>query len=373
MKNKSILYFALAATIALSCNHNIADEPQADTADNLISLSSKQLDAGNIALGDPAEMQFDEYVRCTGTIRSYPSGTALITTPVPGFVSRIDCSAGQEIRKGQVLFELSGNDFTDLQQGLAETAAQLKKISSEYERIKSLYSEKVGSEKEMIMAGSEYKTAMARYAALRMKVNMLGLDAARISDGYFYSSFPLKSPIDGYVSQVNVSLGEFADQHNTLAEVLNLTKLQLRLDVFGKDLGRLREKQKVIFTTLESGGESYTATLRSTGRDVDEESKTVACWADIDKPGGRGFVNNAYAEAMIITGSDTVTAVPEEAVIRSEGNDFLLELVKSENDTTFLKKTRVNIGRIYKGYAEILNNPVKNKIITKGAFNITIE
>ena len=42
-------------------------------------------------------MQFDEKVRCNGNILVDPSGTAIISTSVPGLVKKINCTAGQKV------------------------------------------------------------------------------------------------------------------------------------------------------------------------------------------------------------------------------------------------------------------------------------
>ncbi len=298
---------------------------------------------------------------------------AIINTSVPGLVKKINCTAGLKVKTGQILFEITGNQFIELQKDFAETASQLKRIKSEYERVKSLYEEKIGTEKEMILAESEFKAANAKYSALKMKLKYIGLNDANIEEGNFYESFSLKSPLDGYISRINVSIGQYADQQTAIAEIIDLTRLQLRIAVFEKDIEKLAESQKIKFNLLGSTQKSYSSTLKSIGKNVDNDSKTIICYADIDDLKNTNFVNNAYVEAAIITNTDSVTAVPEECLIKSGGNNYLLAFVKKENDNYFLKSVMVDIGRINNGFVEILNQPDISKIIIKGAYNIKIE
>ena len=302
-----------------------------------------------------------------------PSGTARISTFVPGVVKKINCTVGQKVNAGQILFELSGNEFIELQKDFAEMASQLIRIRSEYERVKMLYSEKVGTEKEMVLAESDFNTANAKYSALKMRLKLIGLDDSQIEDGNFYESFSLKSPLNGYISGINVSVGQYADHQTIIAEIFDFTRLQLRIAVFEKDLGNLKENQKITFNLLGDTNRTYTSTLKSIGKNVDNETKTIICYADIDDLKSANFVNNAYVEATIITKTDTVTAVPEECILRSDGNNYLIAFVKKENDNTFLKRVRVDIGRINNGFVEILNKPDITEIVTKGAYNIRIE
>ena len=168
-------------------------------------------------------------------------------------------------------------------------------------------------------------------------------------------------------------LVQYADHQTIIAEIFDFTRLQLRISVFEKDLGNLKENQKITFNLLGDTNRTYSSTLKSIGKNVDNESKTIICYADIDDLKSANFVNNAYVEATIITRIDTVTAVPEACILKSEGNNYLLAFVKKENDNTFLKRVKVDIGRINNGFVEILNQPDITKIVTEGAYNIRIE
>jgi cobalt-zinc-cadmium efflux system membrane fusion protein len=374
MNNKFILSILAACMSLASCNHNNnKNEISTETPDDLISITEEQFFTNNMAIGEPSKMQFDELVECTGNIVIEPSGTFMISTPIPGLVKRIECKEGSDVRAGQPLFALGGNDFIELQKDFAEAESHLKRVKSEYDRVKSLYDEKVGTEKDLMMAESEYKAANARYSALKMKIKMLGLDETRISDGSFYESFSIRSPINGYVTRIDVALDQYADQQTPMAELLDLSKMEVRMSVFEKDLGNLVQNQKVEFNLLGKTNKIHTATLKSIGKDVEHDSKTVYCYADIDDRRHASFVNNAYVEASIITKSDSVKAVPEEAVLKSEDSSYLLEFVKNENGNYYLKKTKVSPGRLYKGCVELLNPPDLGKILTRGAYNIGTE
>jgi membrane fusion protein, heavy metal efflux system len=373
MKNGSIFTILAATVLLVSCSQKKAKEQEVKVPDDLITITRDQFDAEKLVIGEPGRMRFDDQVKCNGNIVTEPSASAIISTSVPGLVKQINCAEGQKVSKGQILFQLSGNEFIELQKDFAETASQLKRIRSEYERVKSLYSEKIGTEKEMILAESDFKAANAKYSAYKMKLKIIGLNDAKIEDGNFYEFFALKSPIDGHISRINVSIGEYADQQTILAELYDVSRIELRIAVFEKDHGKLMENQKIIFNLLGNTQKYYSATLKTIGQSVDNELKTILCYADIDDLKSANFVNQAYIEAAIITNVDTVTAVPEESVLRSGGTNYLLAFVKNENDNYFLKSVKVDIGRTNNGFIEILNQPDITKIITKGAYNIRIE
>ncbi len=373
MKTKSIIIIISAGILLASCTHKQKEEQKTAAGEDLITVTEDQFRTGNLEIGEPVKMVFEDMVRCNGSIVTEPSGSARISTPVQGLVKKINCSGGQRVYQGQELFELSGNDFIELQRDLAETASQLKRLKSEYERIKSLFEEKIGTEKDLIQAESEFKASNAKFSALKMKIRTLSLDETKIENGDFYESFSLRSPINGFISQVNVSIGQYADLQTTLADVFDPGRFCLKLAVFEKDFGSLRENQAIRFNLLGDTGKIFSARLKSIGKNVDEVTKTIICFAGIDEPNGSHFINNAFIEAAIITKNDTVNAVPEESVLRSEGSNYILGFVRNENNNYYLKRTKVETGRLNKGFVEVLNLPAGFKMITKGAYNIRIE
>jgi cobalt-zinc-cadmium efflux system membrane fusion protein len=373
MKLKAILCIITACILMASCGKNKNNENNSAVQEDLIKITHQQFESSKMAFGEPIKMPFPEIVKCNGNIVSKPSGIAKISTSVSGIVQKIHCTTGQRVYAGQIIFELSGNDLIELQKDFAETASQLKRMKSEYERIKSLFSEKVGTEKELISAESEFKVANAKYSALKMKIQLIGLDASKIEDGNFYESFSIKSPLNGYISQINVSLGQYADQQTIIAEVFDVTQFLLRISVFEKDISNLKEGQKITFRLLGDNTLAYSATLISIGKNVNDESRTITCFAEIDELKGAILVNNAYVEAGIITSQDSVTAISEESLIKSQGINYILTLLKDEDNSYFLKKIKVNTGRLNNGYVEILDNPELQKILIKGAYNIKIE
>lgn len=373
MKTKSVIIIIYAGILLGSCSHKQSGSQSTTAGDSLIMITQEQFSSGNMEIGEPVKMSFEDIVRCSGTIVTEPSGNARISTPVQGFIRSIKCSGGQKVFRGQELFELSGNEFIELQKDLAETASQLKRLKSEYERVKSLYEEKVGTEKDLILAESEFRASNARYSALKIKIRTLGLDESRIETGDFYESFSLRSPINGVVTKADIAIGQYADLQTIMAEVFDTDRLRLKLEVFEKDFNKIREGQTVKFNMLGDTGKSYSARLRAIGKNIDEDTKTITCYAGIDDSGNKNFINNGFISASIITRNDTVTAVPEESVLRSEGSSYILEYIRTENSNYLLNRVKILTGRINNGYTEVLNITPETRLITKGAYNIRVE
>lgn len=368
----TVMIFSVAVLIILaSCGNKKQAEEPVQTSDSLIIVTKTQFETEKMALGTVSMMPFNQMVKCNGKIVAKSTGTAKISTPVAGIVQKIYCSNGQLVGRGQVLFELSGNNLIEIQRDFTETSSMLKKAKSEFDRMNALYSEKVGTEKEYILAESEYKAVNARYAALKLKIEAIGLDVAKIEDGQFFNSFKILAPISGQISQINLSIGQFADPQNYHAEIIDSKQMQLQLAVFEKEVGMLQPGQAVQFNLL-SDTLQMSGTLQSVGNMVDNQTKTIACYASLaatEKP----LVNNAFTEASIIIGTDTLNAVPSEAIMKTEDEFFVLKLASQDADNYYFEKIKVEPGLTNRMYTEVKNLQRTEKLLVSGIYNLIVD
>lgn len=65
-----------------------------------------------------------------------------------------------------------------------------------------------------------------------MKIEAMGLSASKIENGEFYSSYAIKTPINGNISTLNAQIGSYIDSQSELLEIINPDMLQLKLSLF---------------------------------------------------------------------------------------------------------------------------------------------
>lgn len=373
MKFKLALLFVGIGLLVMSCGGSGNPEGEDDGGESLVQLTHEQFNMEEMLFGNLEVIGFEEVVKCNGYIVPEPGGSAIVSTLLPGRVERIYITHGQEVSKGQALFELSGNDMINLQKEYAGTANMLKKYKAEYDRLKSLHADNIGAGKDLISAEAEYKSAQATYAGLQMKIRLLGLDAEQVEDGKFASGFIIRSPINGYISSLNIVSGQYAEPQAALAEVVDMNSLQLQISVFEKDMHMLRPGQDVRFVFVGNPDVTHEARLSTIGKKVNQESKAISCVAEPDALDKASMFSNAYVEARIITNVDSVKAIPEEAVISSGGKQYVLGLEKEEGNHYLFRKIEVETGRTFNGFVEIVNPPDLPRLLTKGAYNLYVE
>lgn len=217
MKTKSIIVAVMITFLFISCKNMPPEEKQ--TKNDLIEISKEQFEAEKMAFGTPEQIIMEDYISFTGNIIPGLNGIFKISAPIEGIIQTTYIQIGQEIKADETLFEISGSCLIDLQQNYASASARIKRLKSDYKRTKTLYNENIKSENEYLLAESKYKVELANYKGLRMKLQNIGLNLRDIENGKYASSYYLKSPISGQISDLKV-LSEYATKTCPISKLL---------------------------------------------------------------------------------------------------------------------------------------------------------
>jgi cobalt-zinc-cadmium efflux system membrane fusion protein len=367
MKTFLSLAIIISSLLLGSCK---STPSQDEIINELVEITKEQFISEKMELGEPTLKTFSETLMITGNIVPKVNGKAQVGLPLMGIVDKIYCTEGQKVTKGQLLFDISGLALIDLQKEFAESSAILIRLKSEYERVNELYNENVGTQKDLMLAESSFKVEKARHMALLLKLDRIGLDIKRIEEGSFYNSFQVKSPMNGYVINLNATIGQYIEQQVILAEVIDTDQFQFKFNVFEKDVNRLKAGQLISFNILADRSIEYNARIKTIGRAINNETKSIDCFAEIESKLLQNNIINQFCEGKITVDSFDAISVPAEAVISSEEGAYILNLIEETNESYFFDKVFVTPGSVNKEDIELKDPPSVNKIIVKGTYNI---
>ena len=337
-----------------------------------VSLTREQFESMDMELGDPVPRLFFKSVAANGYIEASPTGSARISTLVSGRVRQINVATGDRVRTGQTLFSLESYEIVLLQQNYAEATQRLKLLKSDFERMEKLWQQNVGAKKDYLKAESEYRQALAKVEGLKAHLQMIHLDPSVIENGRIIPYLDIKTPVSGTITRQELVLGQYVEPSEIAMEVVNEDMLRLRLELFEKSMADLEKGQGVTFFTPDQTDRTYRAVLTHIGKTVSPESRTVECYAELEKEDRVHFINNMYVEAAIITSETEARAVPEEALIAEQEGNFVLALIREEDGRMTFRKTPVQTGISSLGYTEIRDENLKN-VLLKGTFNLWVE
>jgi cobalt-zinc-cadmium efflux system membrane fusion protein len=350
-----------------------ADENNKGEANPLVEITKKQFESEGMMIGEATMQHFKEEVKCNGYVVAPANGLAQISAPLAGIVQTINCSNGEYVKKGQTLCLLSGNELMLIQQDFAETSAKLKRSKSDYDRSKALFDEKIGAERDFIATETEYNVMKSKYLALKLRLELLKLNVSKIEAGEFYAAYTVVSPISGYVTSLNMVLGQYTEQAKSLMEIVDVDQLQLQLSVFETDVNKLEPGQTVRFHTVGEPESVNDATILSVGKTINPESRTIQCIAKIINESGKRYINRSYMEAAIMVGDKVTTALPSGAVIKSGKDHFVFIVEKQDDQRYYLRREKVAIGRVSGDFTEIVGVTNLPKVLIRGAYNLPID
>lgn len=370
MKTNLITLFVLSLII-LSCKSKSEQTVAVDPS--LLEITKAQFESEKMEFGEASLYPFANMVYFTGSIIPNASGQAQISLPLPGKIDKIYFRPGQVIGKGSVMFEVSGNEFIDLQKDFAESSAVLQKLKSDYNRAKELYEQDIATQKDFTFAQSNYYAQNARQSALKIKLEGMELDVLKIEKGEFYSSYPVKTPITGFIASIDVKIGQYIEPQHKIAEIIDSKSFQLKLTIFERNIGSVKQGQKVSFYINGNKGVKYNATINSVGKIIMQDSKSIECFASIENSGNLNIAGNQFVEGEIYSDLDSVLSVPETAIVNSENESYLLFFEKEENDKYYFKKIKVSLGRKTDNMVELTDKLPSARILIKGVYNINVD
>lgn len=383
MKNFTVNYLLVIVLLSLAACSSKNDATTSDEMSDenltkdIYELSSTQFNSSDMKLGKLEMQEFYEIVKANGMFNVPPQNRASVSSYFGGSVKDIKLQPGQHVKRGQVLFTLENPEFVQLQQDFLESQGQLSYLKSDYERQKNLVEDNVTSQKNYLKSESDYTVTRARHASLRKKLELLDINPNALTIDNIRATVTVTAPINGYVTDVNITKGSFLNPSNVAMIIVDTDHLQLELNIFEKDLAKVRIGQPIHFRIQEDQSQQYEASVYLVNKTVDAEKRTIGILGQLsDAKLTNRFNPGIYVQADIYTTSDSRTSLPQEALVEVDNRYYVLVLESSSDaGLTFIKK-EVKTGVSNNDDIEILNAGDFNEnseFLVKGAFNLIKE
>lgn len=372
-------YFIIALMfVLLSCSSNtgkpvskMAPEPSGPA---LHRITKQQFEASGMVLGKLEEQAFHAIVKAKGIIDVPPQNRAEVGSSFGGTVRQMNLLPGQKVRKGQILFTLEDPEYVKMQQDYLESKGQLAYLESDYKRQKDLAQDNVSSQKVFLKAKSEYEVTRARIASLEKILSLMNINPNTLGVNNIHSTISVRSPIDGFVTDVNIAQGAFLSPSDQAVGIVNTDHIHLELKVFEKDLSRMEIGQPIRFRIQEDNSQTYDARITLISKNVDPENRTIAIHGDLaDEKMSHRLNPGMYVEAEIYTSSEERLALPKDALVDVEGRFYVLEVSETSEEGYSFKEKEVLTGVSNSEYVEVLNAQDFDEnveFLINGAFNL---
>jgi cobalt-zinc-cadmium efflux system membrane fusion protein len=241
----------------------------------------------------------------------------------------------------------------------------------EFNRQKELNASKASSDKVLQLAQAEYNTQKVMLKSLGEKLRLININPDKLTAETItrYTSVP--SPINGFVSKVNVNIGKYVNPSDALFEIVNPDDIHLALFIFEKDVNKLSIGQSVLAYTNGNPGKKYPCKILLISKDISgDKSYEVHCHFDkYDKELLPGMYMNAEIEVQ----NKEAIVLPSDAIVSHDKKNYVF-VEKGQREFEIVD---VLVGGAENGYTEIdpeSAGRLKDKtVVTKGAYNLLMK
>ncbi len=337
--------------------------------DNMLTVTKQQFKMNDMQLGKVGIDTFYQTITAQGALDVPPSNKAVVSSYMPGKIKNIKLIAGDKVRKGQILAQITNPDYIKLQQDFLKAKEDLQFAKNEYERQKQLAAEKVVSQKKLQAAERQFLNAKANYNALKEQLLMLHISPVNVQNGRMTATINLYAPINGYVSKLYVTEGSAVNENDKIMEIINNDHMHLELRVFEKNIMKVKKGQSITYTIPGVEDKTYQGYVKLIGREIDPETRSILVHGHLKEPHPR-FIAGMYIEAKIAVGKQPGLSVPANAVIKDGDEHFILKLIKQDDNNYVFKNIPVKTYEEQNGKIRIQSSELKDgdPILTKGGF-----
>ena len=336
------------------------------TIKNEVILTAEQYKVAGIQMGSIGQQFLSSVLKVNGKIDVPPQNMVSISVPLGGYVKSTALLPGVHVQKGEVLAVIEDQQYIQIQQDFLTAKAQFGFNESEYNRQKELNISKATSDKVFEQTKATYLSQVALIKSLEQKLELIGLNPSKINTSNISKSINVYSPINGFVSAVNINIGKYVTPSDVLFELVNPVDIHLALTVFEKDVNRLSIGQKVMAYTNTNPSKKYPCTILLLSKKIsDDRAVVIHCHFELyDKTLLPGMYMNADIEVTAANAS----ALPDDAIVRFENKQYVF-IAKGNNRFVMQE---VETGSSEKGFTEI-KQPDKlanQPVAVKGAYSL---
>ena len=304
-----------------------------------------------------------------GQIAYNEDTSTAVLTPFAGRVTRLIARVGDNVSRGDALFEIDSPEVVQPQNDFIAAFAAMNKARSQLDlarivekRYKDLYEGKAAALKEyqqaqgqLVSAENDMRSAEMSLEATRSRLRIVGFtdeEVAALKDkGTVRRATPIHAPIDGTVIARKIGPGQYVrnDTGEALYTIADLSTMWLKAQVPEKEIPSIQLGQEVEIKVSALPDHVFKARVTAINAGTDATTRRIVVRSEVPNPGG-ALKSEMFASFKIMTGADESSpAVPVQAVIR-EGDHAVVWV---EEEPMLFRRRRVTIGIEQEGRMQI--------------------
>ncbi len=319
---------------AFSHSHGPAAEVgEAGHEETTVGLTAEQMKSIELHVGSIEQRNLTTGIKANGLLNVPSQNKAAVNSLYSGIVRKIHVRPGSVVSAGQAIASLVNTDIISLQEEYLSLAPRISLAESDLQRQKDLVAGQAGAQKNLQAAIADLEGLRIRRAALGRQLTLMGIGIDQLTPENLSTEIVVRSPIRGTIGNVMVHMGEFVGPATLVADVVDNSQLHLDLHIYEQDLPYVKKGQSITFILTNQPGRSYQAEVFSIGTTFENDSKAIAIHCEV-KGKIDGLIEGMNVTAQLNVNDERVPALPSEAVVNHEGQDYIFMVRKMEDNHT---------------------------------------
>ena len=349
---RSYLNILFLLFVAASCNNKTETETTAAAKtqdnENLVQLTDAQIQNAGIKTGKAAQRNMSQILKVHGYIDVPPQNIISVSIPMGGYLKSTKLLEGMHVNKGESIAVIEDPQYIQMQEDYLTTKARLDFIETGYNRQKILNQNKATSDKQFQQTQADYRSLQVRLSALRAKLQLIGLNPDKLNENNLSKSINVYSTINGYVTKVNVNIGKYVNPADVLFEIVDPSDIHLALNIFEKDLDKLKIGQHLTAYTNNDTSKKHDCEIVLIGKELSQD-RNIEVHCHFEKYDNT-LIPGMFMNADIQTENNNVWVLPSDAIVTYENKNYAFA---QRNNNSF-EITQVKTGVTQNGYTELL-------------------
>jgi membrane fusion protein, heavy metal efflux system len=296
-----------------------------------------------------------------GQIAFNEDASTVVLTPFSGRVTRVIGKLGDDVRRGDPLFEIDSPEVVQAQtdliaafQGLQKSRSQLALAKRVLDRLTNLVANSAVSQREVDQAQNEFaaaefdlRTAEGTLTSARNRLRVIiGRDPAEVQrvehERVVNPLITINAEIDGTIIGRKIGPGQYvrSDAGEALYAIADLSTMWLKANVPEFDSPLIRVGQEIEVRVAALPGRVFRARITAVGASSDAATRRVMVRSEIPNP-DRALKSEMFASFKILIGNgERALGVPVEAVIWQAD----VAMVWVEREPLVFERRKVKVG-----------------------------
>ena len=283
-----------------------------------VQLGADQRASAGIVLDTVGPRRMVTTLDLPGEVKADDTRRAHVVPRLQGVVTDVFKQEGDRVRKGELLALLNSRELADAKSGYLAAAHRVEFTRVTLEREETLWKKKISAERDYLEAKRAFDEAeltqrLAAQTLVVLGVPQATLPALATAPAESMARHEVRSPLDGTVTERNVTIGEAVTADEKLFEVTDLSSVWVDIAVYASDLAAVHQGQEATVRSTDLGSE-VSGRISFFGPLVGQETRAATARIVVPNAGGRWRPGLFVTVRLVLEATTVPLAVSVDAI-----------------------------------------------------------